>query len=257
MLQADPTIRLPVPPRRRRQRPLPWLLLGSVALHALVLAWQPPAAPLQLAEPAGRSAPLGLQLASTATNRAIEPGTGTAAAPKPEPVANTAAAQAQPAAANPARAEPESTRPAQAAGRAASPVTAAAQPETASATTPSPAHTAAAPDGHREPGPAAPTQPDASADSLQHSAVLSEIRDALQRHFFYPRLARLRNWEGDVLLGFQVRSDGRIDEVEVLESSGRAVLDQAALSALRSVRQVAYNAARPVDLQLPVAYRLH
>ena len=107
------------------------------------------------------------------------------------------------------------------------------------------------------PEPTARAEPAAPAESRQHSAVLSEIRDTLQRHFFYPRLARLRNWEGDVLLGFQVHNDGRIEDIQVLESSGRAVLDQAAMSALRSVRQVAYNATRPVDLQLPVAYRLH
>lgn len=118
--------------------------------------------------------------------------------------------------------------------------------------------TAATPAPRPEPAAsAASAAPAAPANSRQRSAVLSEVHDALQRHFFYPRLARLRNWEGNVLLGFQVRSDGRIHEVEVLESSGRAVLDQAALSALRSVRQVAYNATRPVELQLPVAYRLH
>lgn len=234
--------------------------MASLALHAGLLTWQ---APLQHEVPAlsSRSGALAIQL-TAAPSPARQPpapaairkagdaeSTGAAAtAGDPHqaspPDASTATQPAAPdpvAAAGTTRTEPERQasveRPAPARGER--PAGAEPQP---------PAHAAAAP------ATAAPAQMRAE---VQGSAVLEEIRDALQQHFFYPRLARLRNWEGDVLLGFQVRSDGRIDDVEVLESSGRAVLDQAALSALRSVRQVAYNAAHPVDLQLPVAYRLH
>ena len=44
----------------------------------------------------------------------------------------------------------------------------------------------------------------------------------------YPLLARLRGWEGRVLLEARVGPDGRPLEVRVLESSGHEILDQAA-----------------------------
>lgn len=223
-------------------QPLPWLVLASLALHAGLLAWQAPrqqeipalssrsgTLAVQLTAPpapGGRHEAADVQPAVTAAadsdnqRSRTEPSSSTPPAPAPDPVAEARTPSAEP-------------------GRRAS----IDRPESAPAARPAATPTTA--------------RPAQSRTGPRGSAVLEEVRDALQQHFFYPRLARLRNWEGDVLLGFQVRSDGRIHEVEVLESSGRAVLDQAALSALRSVRQVAYNATRPVDLQLPVAYRLH
>ncbi|HSH30729.1 MAG TPA: TonB family protein [Thiohalobacter sp.] len=253
MLHADPILRpRPQAPGRRHRLLVP-LLLGSVALHALALAWQPPTPPLRLTAPTGgRSAALDLQL-SSAPPRLPEPATQRSAEPAARPPPERATEPVEPPARTAASAMP--TAPRTAPETQPRPGTAApaqrAKPAATVSSDPRPVQTAAPP-APRHP----PVAATAAADSLQHSAVLSEIRSALQQHFFYPRLARLRNWEGDVLLGFQLHSDGRIDDIEVLESSGRAVLDQAALNALRSVRQVAYNANHPVELQLPVVYRL-
>ncbi|MAT64177.1 MAG: hypothetical protein CMN57_00835 [Gammaproteobacteria bacterium] len=241
-------------------QPLPWLVLASLALHAGLLAWQ---APLQHEVPAlsSRSGALAIQLTappSPAQQPPAPTATGDAAAATPAGRAATDGDQRQ-------ASRPDASAPAQPSvpGPVAAAGTARAEPERqASVERPAPARGGrpAGAEAQQPPRTAAATataHPEQTRAEAQGSAVLEEIRDALQQHFFYPRLARLRNWEGDVLLGFQVRSDGRIDDVEVLKSSGRAVLDRAALSALRSVRQVAYNAAQPVDLQLPVAYRLH
>lgn len=47
----------------------------------------------------------------------------------------------------------------------------------------------------------------------------------------YPPLARRRGWEGTVLVGVRVTTDGRAGEVWVKQSSGHTVLDEAAVNA--------------------------
>lgn len=47
----------------------------------------------------------------------------------------------------------------------------------------------------------------------------------------YPAIARRRGWEGTVLVGVKVTTDGRAGEAWVKQSSGYAVLDEAAVKA--------------------------
>jgi len=52
----------------------------------------------------------------------------------------------------------------------------------------------------------------------------------------YPLLARQRGWEGTVLLRVHVAANGQVSQVEVARSSGYAVLDAAAVGAVRGWR---------------------
>ncbi len=52
----------------------------------------------------------------------------------------------------------------------------------------------------------------------------------------YPILARMRGYEGMVLLAVEVLTDGRAGEVRIKKSSGYALLDQSALNAVRAWR---------------------
>jgi TonB family protein len=52
----------------------------------------------------------------------------------------------------------------------------------------------------------------------------------------YPRLARLRGYQGLVILSVEVLADGRVGEVGVIRSSGHEILDSAALNAVREWR---------------------
>jgi len=75
----------------------------------------------------------------------------------------------------------------------------------------------------------------------------------------YPRLARLRGWEGTCVLLARVGADGRLLELTVLESSGRAVLDEAALDGVRRWRFApARSAGRAVasTARIPVTFRM-
>ena len=50
----------------------------------------------------------------------------------------------------------------------------------------------------------------------------------------YPRLARRRGYQGQVILSVHVNRNGHVDNLWVFESSGYRLLDQAALEAVRS-----------------------
>ncbi|MHC4376941.1 MAG: energy transducer TonB [Planctomycetota bacterium] len=52
----------------------------------------------------------------------------------------------------------------------------------------------------------------------------------------YPRLARARGWEGVVEVRITVAADGTVSDVQVETSSGRTLLDDAALEAVRQWR---------------------
>lgn len=75
----------------------------------------------------------------------------------------------------------------------------------------------------------------------------------------YPRQARLKGWEGTVVLAVTVGPDGRCRSLAVARSSGFALLDRAALEA---VRQWRFEPARRNGLaveavaEVPVTFRL-
>lgn len=63
----------------------------------------------------------------------------------------------------------------------------------------------------------------------------------------YPTLAKRRGWEGKVLLEVEVLSDGMPGELRVSSSSGREVLDNAALEA---VKRWMFEPARRADVPI-------
>ena len=90
--------------------------------------------------------------------------------------------------------------------------------------------------------------------------LLGELHTSLSRYLVYPPLARSRGWEGTVLLGLRVESNGHLDKIRIEHSSGYAVLDNSALNSLNRLGRLAEASAwlngRGLDMQLPVIYRL-
>ena len=75
----------------------------------------------------------------------------------------------------------------------------------------------------------------------------------------YPMLARERGLEGVVVLTVLVRPDGRVEDARVASSSGAAVLDEAALAAVRTwLFAPATRGGRPVEsiVEVPVKFAL-
>lgn len=75
----------------------------------------------------------------------------------------------------------------------------------------------------------------------------------------YPRRARQRGIEGELLLRVTVNAKGRSSGIKVLESSGHDVLDRAAVEALKNWRfQPGRRGTKPVkaSMDMPVVFRL-
>ncbi len=75
----------------------------------------------------------------------------------------------------------------------------------------------------------------------------------------YPWVARLRGWEGVVVLQVMVKADGRVERVGVAQSSGYALLDRAALEAVERwmfAPATRYGRSVPSEVELPVRFRL-
>lgn len=98
------------------------------------------------------------------------------------------------------------------------------------------------------------TQSDPVAEEAQH--LLGQLRHELARHFHYPTQAVRRGWQGTVQLGFEVDTGGRISNIHVAQSSGHALLDRAAVSALGRVGQLSLPLKHHHQLRFPVMYRL-
>ena len=113
------------------------------------------------------------------------------------------------------------------------------------------------------PDPTSPSAPATGENDERGRAkaqIQARLHTDLARYFDYPYAARLRGWEGTVLLAFNIEASGRLENIRVARSSGYAVLDDSALSALRKVRRLAETSAlfpgRAQAMQIPVIYRL-
>ena len=76
----------------------------------------------------------------------------------------------------------------------------------------------------------------------------------------YPLTARLRGYEGVVLLAVEVLADGRPGRIGIKRSSGYALLDQSALSAVRAWRfepARAMDVPRAMTVDVPVRFALN
>jgi len=86
------------------------------------------------------------------------------------------------------------------------------------------------------------------------------LLEALLPHFDYPPLARRRGWQGRVNVGLHIEADGDLTRIRLVESSGHALLDGAAVrnvTELRSIPRVAqWLEGNGMDMVLPVRYQL-
>ena len=81
------------------------------------------------------------------------------------------------------------------------------------------------------------------------------IRDAIQGAIAYPATARRMGWEGNVVVAFQLLSDGSVRDVRVVQGSGHAALDRGAIEAVRNASPFPRSPVEAVVIT-PVVYRL-
>ena len=132
------------------------------------------------------------------------------------------------------------------------------QARVAPAPQPSPPEPQVAAKVEAQASPARQAQP--SLDVAALKAFGEILAQAIGKRKDYPRLARLRNWQGTTELKLQIGPDGKLLEVHVGHSSGFQVLDAAAI-------QMVHNAAplpdvpetlrgRELTMTVPVVFKL-
>ena len=98
-----------------------------------------------------------------------------------------------------------------------------------------------------------------SVSSQSRAHVISIVYEQLSNNFNYPRIAQLHNWQGKVVLTFHITTKGDIANIQLNQSSGYAILDDAAISALSKIGKLpllANSIKTDMEIQLPVLYQL-
>ena len=79
------------------------------------------------------------------------------------------------------------------------------------------------------------------------------------RHLLYPEIARIRGYEGIVLLSAEILPDGRVGNTKIKKSSGYTILDQAALDGVKPWKfEPAKKSGKPFTLwvELPITFHI-
>lgn len=89
--------------------------------------------------------------------------------------------------------------------------------------------------------------------SVDSSRVIALIRKKIREQQKYPQVARDNDWTGTTQVGFQIDVDGSLKFVQVLKGSGHAVLDGAAIKAVRNAVPLPYF---PDPMALSLEYKI-
>jgi periplasmic protein TonB len=192
-------------------------LMLAAALH-LPLFWHEPAGLQQGEAPEGRATQTGVTLKLAGKPPAPAPAVE---APTPPPVPRPA-----PPAPRPARTVSAPTPAASARELSATRESTAVEDEEAG--------TSEAREGGQVMGLGGASRDGQQDDDIER--YLGVIRSRVQRLIEYPQQARLRRQQGTVTIAFSIDGDGRARDIEVISSSGSALLDQAAIRLFERLR---------------------
>lgn len=102
----------------------------------------------------------------------------------------------------------------------------------------------------------APTPPPVNVEKEFLNAHLGEIRGLLLQNMKYPKNAQRLKMQGEVRVSFSLGTDGSVDDVKVVESSGFDILDE---DAVALIEKTASNFPKPnksVQISVPISYVL-
>jgi protein TonB len=89
--------------------------------------------------------------------------------------------------------------------------------------------------------------------------ILTQPRYAENPKPLYPQEARIRGYQGEVVLKVEVLSNGRVGQVEVKRSSGHEILDRSAFATVKEWRFVpAKKGENPIPfwVNIPIKFQL-
>lgn len=93
---------------------------------------------------------------------------------------------------------------------------------------------------------------------LPNPEYLALVQQRIGTHLFYPWEAKFNGWEGTVVVRFTLLRDGQLKEIDIVKSSGYALLDKAAVSAVKNASPYPsleyYHKAEELEIILPINY---
>ena len=87
----------------------------------------------------------------------------------------------------------------------------------------------------------------------EHMAVIAKL---LQENLYYPRMARKRHIEGEVLAAFTIETDGTVGNV-ALKKHARPVLDRAAVQTIESLSGLLPHPEAALTIEVPIRFVLN
>jgi protein TonB len=72
-------------------------------------------------------------------------------------------------------------------------------------------------------------------------SIIAEIMRRIEKAKRYPRMARKMGTEGQAAVRFRIKADGKVEGVELMESSGSEILDQASLETVQRAAPLPYK----------------
>lgn len=85
---------------------------------------------------------------------------------------------------------------------------------------------------------------------------LGEIRALLIQNLKYPRNAQRLKMQGEVRVSFRLKSDGSVENIEVIQSSGFELLDEDARALIKNTAPQFPKPTKNISLSIPLAYLL-
>ncbi len=87
-------------------------------------------------------------------------------------------------------------------------------------------------------------------------AYRQSVSQEIMRHMLYPRIAVLRKWQGKTVVEMQLSDDGSVMGMMIVESSGKKVLDEAALKMVKQSLPLPKPPRGVRTVKVPVVFRL-
>lgn len=102
-------------------------------------------------------------------------------------------------------------------------------------------------------------QPQAQSVNVEKEfldAHLGEIRTLLIQNLRYPRNAQRLKMQGEVRVSFRLKSDGSVENIEVIQSSGFELLDEDAKALIKNTAPQFPKPTKSISLSVPLSYLL-
>ncbi|MCC6543488.1 MAG: energy transducer TonB [Nitrospirae bacterium] len=95
-------------------------------------------------------------------------------------------------------------------------------------------------------------------NSYNINAFGERIRKEIERHKYYPEIAKSKGIEGTVYINFYIGQDGIPSSIYIAKSSGSKILDDAGIKTIKMIGKITnlHKELRELDIAVPITYKL-